>query len=245
MISFTITAIGLVGIPGLSEIHPVIISYFRTLSAEATELFDFPIRGQFPPMIDLSIHNVRNTGPGPSDRDVLTRFVEARRSSAQSRMVWGGYLEQRLIYANSEIFHQASHPRSIHLGLDFWMPAGERVYSPLPGTIHSLHDNDAFGDYGPTIIVRHEIRGQAFHLLYGHLSRASLLSWVPGQVVPQGHLIGSLGNPAENGNWPPHLHFQIVLNMEGMQGDYPGVCSVEELAHYAGNCPDPRFLLGL
>ncbi|MFN8393545.1 MAG: peptidoglycan DD-metalloendopeptidase family protein [Bacteroidia bacterium] len=160
-------------------------------------------------------------------------------------MVWGGYQEQRLIYGNSSIFHQEQSPRNIHLGLDFWMDAGEKVYSPLDGTIHSLQDNDAFGDYGPTIIVQHWVRGTAFHLLYGHLGRASLLPWQPGQQVTKGDLIGCLGAPDENGNWPPHLHFQIIIDMEGKQGDYPGVCSVETLKHYSNNCPDPRFLLGL
>lgn len=223
----------------------MISTLLRSLSLTSGELFAFPIKGTFPPRIDLSVHNVSNTGPTPYEREDLTRFVEARKAATHSSMVWGGYLEPRLIYSNSSIFHLESNPRNIHLGLDFWMAAGESVFSPLPGVIHSLQDNDAFGDYGPTIIVEHQLQGSTFHLLYGHLSRASLPLWQPGQAVQLGDKIGTLGAPEENGNWPPHLHFQVVIDMEGKQGDYPGVCSIETLDHYTANCPDPRFLLGL
>jgi hypothetical protein len=33
-----------------------------------------------------------------------------------------------------------------------------------------------------------------------------------------------------NGDYAPHLHFQIISNIEDYQGDYPGVCSKSDLA---------------
>jgi murein DD-endopeptidase MepM/ murein hydrolase activator NlpD len=223
----------------------MILQLLHTLGAEAAELLDFPIRNLPAPRIDLSIQNIRQTGPKIYEKDVLTRFVAERHAATQSPVVWGGYLEQRLIYASSGLFHQEKHPRNIHLGIDFYADAGTGVYAPLAGTVHSFQDNAALGDYGPTAIVQHVASGITFHTLYGHLSRASLAGLVVGQAVPKGHRIGWLGVPAENGEWPPHLHFQIILDMEGRHGDYPGVCAVEDLRHYVPNCPDPRFLLGI
>jgi len=48
-----------------------------------------------------------------------------------------------------------------------------------------------------------------------------------------------LGKPDENGGWPPHLHFQLIRDMQGFVGDYPGVCAKQDLTFYANNCPDP------
>jgi peptidoglycan LD-endopeptidase LytH len=49
----------------------------------------------------------------------------------------------------------------------------------------------------------------------------------------------------ENGNWPPHLHFQLIADMEGWKGDYPGVCKYSEREKWLGNCPDPDLVLDL
>jgi hypothetical protein len=52
-----------------------------------------------------------------------------------------------------------------------------------------------------------------------------------------------LGLPPINGDYAPHLHFQIIIDMENKKGDYPGVCSSKTLAFYLQNCPDPNLLL--
>jgi murein DD-endopeptidase MepM/ murein hydrolase activator NlpD len=83
----------------------------------------------------------------------------------------------------------------------------------------------------------------SFHTLYGHLSRESLERKSIGQKVKKGETIAWLGAPEVNGDYAPHLHFQIIKDMQGMKGDYPGVCSKNKLAFYMDNCPDPNFLL--
>ena len=60
-----------------------------------------------------------------------------------------------------------------------------------------------------------------------------------------GETIGHFGAANENGNWPPHLHFQIILNMGNYNGDYPGVCKRSEREEYLQNCPDPDIILQL
>jgi murein DD-endopeptidase MepM/ murein hydrolase activator NlpD len=152
-------------------------------------------------------------------------------------------LEHRAIYDESGLFEAETTRRNIHLGLDFWTAAGTTVFAPLAGTVHSFQDNAHFKDYGPTIILQHTLQGQVFHTLYGHLSRPSLAGLSIGQAVACGDRLGTLGDSHENGEWPPHLHFQLILDMQGKTGDYPGVCAAADLPFYRLNCPDPSSLL--
>jgi 4-aminobutyrate aminotransferase-like enzyme len=51
-----------------------------------------------------------------------------------------------------------------------------------------------------------------------------------------------LGNIKENGQWPPHLHFQIMLDMLGYESDFAGVGFPNEIGVWASICPDPNLL---
>ena len=61
----------------------------------------------------------------------------------------------------------------------------------------------------------------------------------------KGDVIGEFGIPMENGQWPPHLHFQVIKDMGEGKGDYPGVCKLSEREKYLENCPDPDLILGM
>jgi murein DD-endopeptidase MepM/ murein hydrolase activator NlpD len=61
----------------------------------------------------------------------------------------------------------------------------------------------------------------SFYTLYGHLRLADINSLKEGQYVSRGQQIAAFGEMHENGNWPPHLHFQIISDMELKKGDYP------------------------
>jgi len=155
----------------------------------------------------------------------------------------GGYAEHRTIYARSEHFSTGEEPRRLHLGIDIWGPVGTPVFAPMNGTVHSFRFNDIHGDYGATIILRHELEGQVFHTLYGHLSLKDLEGLKEGMRIVAGQIIAHFGDIPENGHWPPHLHFQIITDMEGKTGDYPGVCRYSEREIYLSNCPDPDLIL--
>ncbi|MEO0663001.1 MAG: aminotransferase class III-fold pyridoxal phosphate-dependent enzyme, partial [Planctomycetota bacterium] len=60
-----------------------------------------------------------------------------------------------------------------------------------------------------------------------------------------GARIAELGDASVNGGWPPHLHFQVVRDLFGHVGDFPGVCGPSERAAWTANSPDPAPLLGL
>ena len=156
----------------------------------------------------------------------------------------GGYNENRVIYCQKEHFtKQEENPRCIHLGTDIWIEAGEPVYAPLDGEVHSFAFNNQYGDYGPTIILKHQLEGQTFYTLYGHLSLDSLDGLYENKPVLAGEKIASIGNYPINGDWPPHLHFQAITDIGEYKGDFPGVCSIQEREYYLSLCPDANLIL--
>lgn len=187
---------------------------------------------------DLSTLDLTNTA-------TFTDYIFGKLRAANVRVGVGGYNEHRVIYRRSEHFNTSEDPREIHLGIDFWAEAGTPVLAPLDGIVHSFRDNANFGDYGPTIILEHIIDGQPLYSLYGHLTRASLEGLYVGREVQVDDKIGEIGPYPENGDWPPHLHFQLMTDMLGYEGDFPGVCSVSDRDKFLSICPNPNELLGI
>ena len=154
----------------------------------------------------------------------------------------GGYHEARAIYAN-DAFASNTARRSIHLGVDVWADAKSQIAAPLPARVHSFADNSAPLDYGPCIILEHELEGICFYSLYGHLSRESLEGLYVGKDIAQGEVFASLGASEVNGGWYPHLHVQLVLDMLGREGEFPGVGLPSQQGVYLSLCPSPEPLL--
>lgn len=155
---------------------------------------------------------------------------------------YGGYGEERSLYARSDLF-SAEEPRTIHLGVDLWAKAGTLVYTPLDAKVHSFDNRAYHGDYGPVIILEHQVANRTLYSLYGHLSITSLEGKSLGQVIRAGEQFAWLGEYAENFHWPPHLHFQLMWDLQGHVDDYPGVCRASEKDKYLANCPDAELLL--
>lgn len=197
--------------------------------------------------LDLSINNTELKAVNVSDVEDLERYIWTSIKTNKARIAYGGYLEKRGIYQRSAYFNQ-THPeteRNIHLGLDLWIEAETPIFAPLSGTIHSFKNNMNYGDYGPTIVLKHHIEEFEFYTLYGHLSLESIEDLEVGVEVTQGEQIATLGTTKVNGDYPPHLHFQIIKDIQECKGDYPGVSNQLDLAFYKNNCPDPNLLLKL
>ncbi len=216
-----------------------------TLTSDFTPVIRSDFKQSVYTPLDLSSANTEldiDTLKDPEKHHIqLQEFLKER----QAKVAYGGYLEQRKLYDRSDYFQAASpdDTRNIHLGIDLWCDAGTSVIAPLDGAIHSFQENTNFGDSGPTIILKHEMRNLTFHTLYGHLSKTSLDGLKIGKEIKAGDQIATLGQPFENGDYAPHLHFQIVIDMQGKEGDYPGVCSKNRLSFYKENCSDPNLLL--
>ncbi|MEC5165657.1 murein DD-endopeptidase MepM/ murein hydrolase activator NlpD [Flavobacterium sp. PL11] len=171
-------------------------------------------------------------------------YIENYLKQNDAKVAYGGYNEVRNLYKRSTIFNDSgSDERNIHIGLDLWIKAGTPVLAAIDGFIHSYNNNLGVGDYGPTIILEHRIQDHIFYTLYGHLSLESIAAIKVGTAVKKAEQIASLGDASVNGDYSPHLHFQIIKEIPTLFGDYPGVCSKKDQEFYLKNCPDPNVLL--
>lgn len=194
--------------------------------------------------LDLSVTNANLATQKLATAKDYEYYIQNYLENHQAKIAFGGYSEHRNLYQRSTVFkNDITEERNIHIGLDLWINETAPIYAALKGNIHSFQNNDALGDYGPTIILEHEIEGYTFHTLYGHLSLDSLIGKKVGDFVEKGEQIATLGLPPINGDYAPHLHFQMIIDMENKKGDYPGVCSLKTLPFYLQNCPDPNLLL--
>lgn len=183
-----------------------------------------------------------------NDTTRFIQWVNSKLEKSHARYGVGGYAEHRTVYNVSKVFdgnEPGEEPRRLHLGTDIWGKPNTAVIAPLNGIVHSFAFNNRFGDYGATIILSHNLQGFSFFTLYGHLSLNSIKNIQEGQHISGGEIFAEFGIPAENGQWPPHLHFQIILDIGNWQGDYPGVCKFSEKENWLANSPEPDLVLQL
>ena len=195
--------------------------------------------------IDLTENNIDLYSIDLTNTAIFNEYVFRKINEANAVCAIGGYLENRYIYRRSEHFQQTQEPRSVHLGVDIWAKAGTPVYAPTKAKVHSFVNNDNFGDYGPTIILEHNLEGKTFYTLYGHLNLECLENLYEGKIIEEGEQIAEFGNFPINGNWPPHLHFQVMTDMLGKKGDFPGVCEPSKQGYYSEICLDANWVLGI
>ena len=218
--------------------------FLSTISDRALSVLDGSISYSDYRSIDLSVANPILRNIDITQAAICASYINNFLEEQQGKVAYGGYLEERNLYGGSTNFI-GSEQRNIHLGLDLWAPVGTEVRAVLDGRVHSFQNNTTMGDYGPTIILNHQFGAKSFYTLYVHLSLESLTGIHVGKIIKQGELIGSFGHPEINVGYAPHLHFQIIKDLEGHIGDYPGVCSSDKLVFYKENCPDPNLLLKL
>lgn len=196
--------------------------------------------------IDISKDNTGLNNLNTSSSKAWENYINTYLKEKNAKVTFGGYLEERNLYDRSNYFNSENNDaRNIHLGIDLWTKKNTKVIAVLDGIIHSFQNNQNHGDYGPTIIIAHNINNKIFYTLYGHLSLDSIQNIVVGKKFSKGECIGFLGDSSVNGDYAPHLHFQIIVDLENNFGDYPGVSSKEKIEFYKINCPNPNFLLKL
>jgi len=185
--------------------------------------------------IDLTIHS--KVAKHSNWKETLDEY------SSDKTVYYGGYLEERFFYTNKDLFGDGNDARCIHLGTDVWVPPCTSIHAPLNGKIHSMAYNDKMLDYGFTIILEHQIENTRIYSLYGHLNQWHISRFTTSDMIVAGEKLCEVGDYPENGGWPPHLHFQLIHDLEGCIGDYVGVCSKDKLPFYTANCPDGTPLL--
>ena len=136
-----------------------------------------------PHIFDFSGSNKKLASVDLDNAKEFINYIDSALKRKGCRFGAGGYGENRIIYRRSNLFKNDTEPRSVHLAIDLWMPVKTPVYSPLPAVVHSFKDNNNFGDYGATIILKHSLNRVVFYTLYGHLSRSSLKSLKVGMKI--------------------------------------------------------------
>lgn len=197
--------------------------------------------------MDFTERNESLTPAVLADVELFSDYINQQLQGHQAKFGIGGYNELRNVYSRSDVFNGDEfnkEPRRLHLGLDIWGAVGTPVFAPLGGMVHSFAFNNTYGDYGATIILLHQLDGFAFYTLYGHLGLQDL-SLKQGSYINRGEAFAHFGKPEENGQWPPHLHFQLIVDLGMYEGDYPGVCALSEKEKYLKNCPDPDLIANL
>lgn len=194
--------------------------------------------------IDLSISNADLSKIDVENADDFETYVENILQKNDAKVAFGGYNEERNLYKSSDLFNEEEkEERNIHVGMDLWIKAETSILAALDGTVHGFDFNAGKGNYGPTIILKHAIENQTFYTLYGHLSVESIENIEIGTAFKKGQKMATLGDASVNGGYAPHLHFQIIKEIKDYLGDYPGVCSKNDLDYYLENCPNPNLLL--
>jgi len=207
----------------------------------------YPLMGTWLTLENAVVLNLSPERPflNPSHLEDEKHFSEAINTLQNNKpFAYGGYLEKRWFYQRGKQFVNSQEARNIHLGIDIWADANTPVYAPINCKVHSFKNNALFSDYGPTIILElaQAIKGANFMLL-GHLALKNLRGLHVGKSYIQGDVVAHLGEYGENGAWPPHVHVQLIKDLEGCEGDYFGVCHEQEQDTYAANCPSPLELI--
>ena len=223
--------------------HAILKNYLANHPDHIGKVVDYNPAADHLLPFDFTAANTELNPDDVNDTEKFSRWVNQKLADNQARYGIGGYMEHRTLYARSELFNTGDEPRRLHLGIDIWAPAGTPVYVPVSGYVHSFQDNDHFGDYGPTIILKHQLNDLELYSLYGHLSRKDLVGLKVGMAVKKGQKLASFGAADENGHWPPHLHFQVIFAIGDSYGDYPGVARYSEKDKWLKNIPDPNLIL--
>lgn len=167
----------------------------------------------------------------------------------------GKYNERRRNMYETEHFRETDKKvagfdgkRNIHVGIDIGGPVNTPIYAFTDGKILHYGYNPAKGDYGNTIVTEHEFQDEKkntlkLYALYGHMGASSIKDRRVGEVVRKGERIGCMGSREENGDWPPHVHFQLSLERPATH-DMPGVVSSADHKRAIETFLDPRLVLG-
>ena len=228
--------------------HPVLYSSLKKYQNTFHAVVPFDANKNKLIQLDFTSTNNELSNEILSDLNLFKNYINQKIKSSNALYGIGGYNEYRTIYSISEVFDAAKpgeEPRRLHLGTDIWGNAGTPVFAFMGGMVHSFAFNNVQGDYGATLRLLHQLDGIAFYSLYGHISLKDISNIKPGEYVVRGQEIAHIGEPTENGNWPPHLHFQLIHDIEMKKGDYPGVCAYSQKEKYLNNCPDPDLVLNM
>jgi 4-aminobutyrate aminotransferase-like enzyme/Ser/Thr protein kinase RdoA (MazF antagonist) len=225
-----------------------VVEWLRENARDIGPLIDFDIRKAPFTVIDLSVGSLEIEKTSDlTDIDRFSAIMSRGIAEGEAKFGIARYNEARLIYAGEQYLNPAGESRTVHIATDLILEPGTQIKAPFDGTVHSLKDNNLPLDNGPTIILEHDagFTDLKFYTLYAHLTKGSLIGLTPGDEIKKGQKIADVGSYPENGGWPPHLHFQLIVDMLDKEGDFFGVAPASMREVWLSICPDPNVILQL
>lgn len=156
----------------------------------------------------FSAHEEPHTNPSRlAEATECDHFVQMLHSQRGVSASFGGYLEDRAFLWQGT--YLGGSEKTLHLGIDFNVPSGSLVTTPLAGRVIRVdNDHPERWGWGPRVFFEIETQeAQRPVLLFAHLAEVSVQF---GDNLSIGTRIGVVGAPPENGDWFPHLHVQQV-----------------------------------
>jgi len=222
-------------------------------------IYNFLKTNNFSSLLDININDINKSKISFAKNSIftknyvhkpiqLTRKINSYLKGNDAKIGIGLYKEKRNVYQGSNYISKLNikSRRDIHIGIDIFAREGTNIRAPLDGKVHILKDNAFEYDYGPTVILEHRINiSDKFYTIYGHLSKTCLKILKVGRVIKKDDIIAQVGNYPINGNWPPHLHFQIALHMMDEKENFPGVSEDILLNLWTKISPNPNLILDI
>ena len=223
---------------------PIIENYDKTINLIKKNSFNnilsFDINS-----VNKSVINLRSN-KNISNTKIFSNKINSFLKKNDSNLGIGLYGQKRSIYKGNNFISLLNNKlkRNVHLGIDLFTTAGNYIFSPFDGKVCILNNNNIKYDYGPTIVLEHNLNKKIkFYTLYGHLSKSSLKNHFIGKIIKKGECFAEIGNYPKNGDWPPHLHFQIILHLMDEKYNFPGVCEEIFYSMWTKICPNPNLIL--
>ena len=216
----------------------------------------FSLSELFPTIHKNEIHHLDLSVSSPfvghqndfNNLDLFQFKIEQLQKEVPTKILAGGYLEPRNLYTSTEydtIGNYGSQSRTIHIGVDFWLPENTPVHALFDGEVVIVENDIGDKEYGGLVVLKHQQKDFCFYTLYGHNTAQSVLKHKLGTIIKKGAQVAVLANYPENGNWAPHLHFEITLSLLDYKTDFPGVAYFNQIEVWKSLCPDPNLLFKL
>jgi len=223
-------------------------TYLKKARTIASPVLDYDLRKEPCIVLDLGVGSTfLGADPANAQTEELNAAVELAKKDAGVRVAVGRYDEARLLYDAPQFGasrNATDRRRTVHLGMDLFVEPGTSLRAPLAGSVHILANNAFPQDYGPLVVLKHTTdNDEEFFTLYGHLAETALHKLHIGKYISRGEVFAHVGDVHENGGWPPHVHFQIILDLLDLGAEFPGVARASERELWKALSPDPNLLL--
>lgn len=158
--------------------------------------------------------------------DVFSQFSVFRKPFAGAPSIAGMFdhrYPQEFVHVDGTVVTHTGEETTVgqdgHQGYDYAVAEGTEVLATYDGVVMFAGAEPSFFCpplnkmvSGNSVFIKHQVNGEEFRSLYGHLSSVAVTS---GQAVTKGMLLGLSGNTGCSTG--PHLHFDIqrVTNTNG------------------------------